>query len=131
MDSIEIHACKNTIKSLRTRIKTLLKLKKQKEAFTKKFLNRCSKYGIKVVAIQATTPLVESSVDFVVGPEGSVFAEGGYDSWPAIWQVCEDLNISGSCGNGGQHFLNRLGEKMLVPGVYKKVKGKWNEVQKV
>lgn len=98
-------------------------------AFTDKFLKCCSKHKIKAVCINTSNEIVKESTTFAFGCYNSVFASGNTtNGTPAIWAVCEELGISGGCGNHDQHQLNRTAMAKLVDGAYQYKDGKWNKI---
>jgi hypothetical protein len=71
---------------------------------TQKFLDVCTKYGIKRVAIRVRDNRIPGSKTYPFDPSESVFATGKHKGWPAIWRVCDDMGYRG-CGNHQQHDI--------------------------
>lgn len=98
-------------------------------AFTDKFLKLCKKYKIKEVCIMAKNEIIKESMAFPFGVDDSVFANGvDKDGFPQIWNVVEDMNISGGCGNYNQHSIDEVGRAKLINGTYQFKDGKWNKL---
>ena|SRR5271157_4866700 len=89
-----------------------------RRVFTDRFLDCCKKYGITEVCIEETHRSVPTSIQWSKqgGFTGHVFTNYvEYNGSPAIWQVCEEMEIAGSCGNVNEHSILR---GKLIPGVY-------------
>lgn len=88
------------------------------------FLSKCKKYGIKRVAIGIEDKRVPASIDWPFSRDGDAFqwpTDKEYGYWPAIWQVCTEMNYH-ECGNHAQHNVSLTLEK----GYYwLDKKGKW------
>ena len=92
---------------------------------TTRFLKECTKYGINLVSIGVNTKKIKRSSSW--GGTSSVIAGGDVsdrkDGFPAIWSVISNLHISGSCGNGHQHYVND--KARLIEGVYEFKNNQW------
>lgn len=79
---------------------------KKLNEITEQLLDCCKKYRIKKVCIGVSHESVQESVTFTFGPKYSIFTnEARHGSWPAIWRVCEELQIGWGAGNTNQHQL--------------------------
>ena len=94
--------------------------------FTTKFLKCCEENGIKKVGIQVIADDLKGSKNFPFGAAGNVFADERLDGWPAIWKVCEDMKISGGCGNSGQHQISSNASAKFIDGIYELKDGVWH-----
>lgn len=97
---------------------------------TTKFLKECTKYGINLVSIGVSTKKIKRSLGW--GETSSVIAGGDVldknkDGFPAIWSVINNLGISGSCGNGHQHYVND--KARLIEGVYEFKNNQWRIIE--
>lgn len=115
--------------TLQNQVDELVKAYAEARNFTESFLACCKKHGVEIVSIQKETEYVPSSVGFTFGARGNVFAEERENGWPAIWSVAQETDTYGGCGNGGQAQLNRLGQVMLVDGVYELKDGTWTKIE--
>lgn len=99
---------------------------KDAEKQTIKFLSKCSEYEIKKVSIG------KANNDWPFNGNGSVFTFNNSrtpnskgESWPAIWGVVKELNISGGCGNTDQH---QVSNENLMEGIYEFKNKKWKRI---
>lgn len=118
------------ISQLEKELKEIKASLKVSTKFTQEFLNKCGEKGIKGVSIGMRSDRIESTKGYPFGHSGSVFSHPvgvkGDTGWPAIWQVVEEMKISGGAGNSDQH---QVSNDNLIEGVYE-LKGKtWRKVE--
>lgn len=97
--------------------------------FTSKFLDCCERYNISLVSIGVRTDKIKNCANHPFSCDGSVFAEGKYNGWPAIWYVVGEMGISGGAGNTDQHQISRKAKTDLIDGVYSLKNGVWEKVE--
>ena len=119
---------KKQIECLVAKANSLAEAYAEAEDFTLRFLKCCSKHHIKLVSIGKRTDLIESTKSYPFGCGGSVFADGrGHHGWPTIWEIVEEMGISGGAGNAGQHQITC--DAKLIDGVYEFKDKKWRKIE--
>jgi hypothetical protein len=117
-----------TIGSIRSNYSTQ-KLEKEynKKQVTYKFLEECRNVGLKIVALHTQSPLVPTSMKWTKDKwyEVSVFGEGSYDGWPAIWKACDKAQIESGCGNSNQR---QVPSGTFIPGIYQLKDSEWTKI---
>lgn len=124
----EIKKLKNKQNEIDGQIKSLEDRYIENTLFTNEFLECCRKNGIKKVGINTGDESLEGYRKHPFGKSGNVFADEDKDGWPAIWAVCEQMNISGGCGNGGQHQISSIASAKLIDGIYELENGIWKRI---
>lgn len=122
----ELDKLKKHKNDLEERINDLENKYKNNAEFTIEFLKCCEENGIKKVGIQKGANDLKGSIDFPFGNEYSVYADERLDGWPAVWKVCDDMKISGGCGNSGQHQISSQAAAKFINGVYELKDGVWH-----
>src|SRR5574344_197936 len=122
----------NKLKELESYREEIIKKLEEAKKNTNRFLEECTKVGIKMVSIGTKTNKIQSSKEWgSFGHDGSIFADeyekrrDGSRGWPAIWKVSEAFEKEGygyGCGNSGQHQFDCA---KFVEGVYEFREGKW------
>lgn len=114
------------IESLTSGLKDLKDTYEEAKDFTSLYLQCCEKHGISLTSICRKTNLISACKGWPFGFDDNVFADERKGTWPAIWAVCEEMNLGGGCGNTGQHQANC---SRLIDGVYKLENGKWLKIE--
>ena len=129
----EISRINSQIKNLLAEAENALNSYNSAAVTTKKLLAKCEAAGITKVAIGRKHKSVPASTNFPFGGFGSVFTfspvknKGSkIDGWPAIWGICDELNINDGCGNTDQRQIK---PDTVVDGVYHLKKGYWIKVE--
>jgi len=116
----------NKLKELESYREEIIKKLEEAKKNTNRFLEECTKVGIKMVSIGTKTDKIKSSKEWrIFSHDGSIFADEYEEGWPAIWKVSEVFEKEGNgygCGNSGQHQFNCA---KFVEGVYEFKEGKW------
>jgi len=121
-------ALQDKIEALRKEAEGVKKSFDDATAFTDKFLNLCKDHGLSKIAIGVTHDSVDGCKDWPWSGDGSVFSNDHREdgTWPTIWRVVKEANISGGCGNTMQHQADT---SRLVDGVYHLKNGKWHKLE--
>lgn len=114
------------LKNAESNLENLKKEYEETKNKTSEFLEICSKVGIKKVGISKRDDSFKESLGWGFSEKWSVFAdERTEDGWPAVWKAVEIMDISGGCGNSGQHQISDKATHFLQEGIYEFKNGKW------
>lgn len=117
------------LKSLKESIADFAEAYEEARNFTEKFLDCCEKHGIDLVSIGVSTEQISGCETYPFSHKGSVFAEGRYNHFPAIWTVVREMGIGWGAGNTNQHQISPEARLELIDGVYKLKDGVWEKIE--
>ena len=110
-----------------SKVRALKSSYKESVKFTNAFLKKCSKNGIKRVAIGKEDETLERCKTWPFGFSSSIFTnKARVNDNVALWETLNECGIPYSCGNGDQA---QVGETNLVDGVYAVKNGVWEKLR--